>query len=108
MGRLHGTDPVEPVEPPRRLSQSLLALADKCPRSAYLSIKHNGGAGSLDMNRGTAFHRVAERIVNLCIEHGENSLVSVVEGEDEASAKRDVASFVHELVRETLDGPEWL
>lgn len=59
---------------PARLSQSLLATYDRCPRSAWLAVKHKGQARSVEMDRGTAFHRFAERAVLLMIEHDEPSV----------------------------------
>jgi hypothetical protein len=58
----------EPVEPPRTLSQTKLARHDKCPRAAYLDLKHGGGPGSIEMDRGTAFHLVPERAVEVMLE----------------------------------------
>jgi hypothetical protein len=66
--------PVEPVDRPRRLSQSLLRGFDRCQRSAYLYLKHHGGAPSHDMDRGTAFHVFAERAVKLMIEQEEERI----------------------------------
>ncbi len=49
-------EPVPPIEWPERLSQTLLARADLCPRSSYLYVKHGGGLPSHPMDRGSAFH----------------------------------------------------
>lgn len=84
MGRLRVSDaerldlrdlpPVEPVPVPARFSQTLLAYAEKCRRSAYLYMRHHGGAPGHALDAGTAFHLVAERALNLLIEHGEPQL----------------------------------
>jgi hypothetical protein len=69
-----GLPPVEEnVERPEKLSQSFLARADVCPRSAYLYTKHRGGPQSHAMARGEAFHLFAEWFINLLIDQDENS-----------------------------------
>lgn len=68
-------DPVEPPEEwPERLSQTLLAHHDKCPRSAYLYMKYRGGKASHAMDRGTAMHITAERALTTMVESDEHSM----------------------------------
>lgn len=59
---------------PERFSQTLLGHADKCRRSAYLYLKHQGGGSRHELDLGTAFHAFAERATNVLIEHGEPAL----------------------------------
>lgn len=56
----------ENIERPETLSQTLLAKHDKCPRSAYLMRRFK--KGSVEMDRGTAFHMVPERATALMLE----------------------------------------
>lgn len=60
---------IEPPEPPETLRQSLMALFDHCPRSAYLSLKYQ--TTSVAMDRGSAFHLFAQRATEEMIDHGE-------------------------------------
>jgi PD-(D/E)XK nuclease superfamily len=60
------------IERPDTLSQSLLAKHDKCPRSAYLSRKYE--TASIPMDRGSAFHAVAERATQMMIDEGEPTM----------------------------------
>lgn len=73
----------ENVEAPRAMSQTLLKHADRCPRSAYLYIKHRGGPGSEPMHRGSLFHLFAARLMVDLIQRGEKSLL--VDREDHAA-----------------------
>jgi hypothetical protein len=66
--------PIEPIERPKRLRQTVLRHASNCPRSAYLYLKHEGGAGGSQLDRGTAFHRFAERATKAIIEQGERMI----------------------------------
>lgn len=67
--------PVEhPVDRPERFSQTLLAHADRCLRSAYLYLRHRGGASSHELMRGTAFHLFMEKVVWLMVERDEERL----------------------------------
>jgi hypothetical protein len=66
--------PVEPVDLPARLSQTLLRHFDRCARSGYLYMKHGGGVPSPAMARGTAFHLFAERATRLLVEESEPRL----------------------------------
>lgn len=49
------------VKPPKRLRQSLLDRYQRCPRSAYLYLKYDGGGLSPELLRGSAIHLVQER-----------------------------------------------
>lgn len=60
--------PVEPVERPRRFSQTLLRHADSCKRSAYLYVRHHGGMPSHVLDRGTALHIAQAKATNLILE----------------------------------------
>jgi hypothetical protein len=112
---LRDLPPVEPVDPPERLSQTLARLFDRCKRSAYLYMKHGGGTPSHDLDRGTAAHMFAERLMRTLIEQEEPSLYAPAEGEDPVSAARQVASMTAAMVDEiaaehpelTLPAFEW-
>lgn len=67
-------DPVEPVEVPDHLRQTLLRKFDECPRSAYLYLKYDGGSSSHALDRGSMFHYFAETATKLMIEEGEESM----------------------------------
>jgi RecB family exonuclease len=56
----------ENIERPETLSQTLLSKHDRCPRSAYLARRYK--TGSVEMDRGTAFHMVPERATALMLE----------------------------------------
>ena len=58
-------------ERPSRLSQTMLRHFANCRHSAYLYLKFRGGPGSHQMERGTALHRVAERMGKEALETGE-------------------------------------
>lgn len=64
---------VDPVDPPRRLSVTMLRHADACMRSAYLYLVH-GSLPSHELDRGTALHLWAEQIPWLLLQHGEEQL----------------------------------
>jgi hypothetical protein len=91
--------PVEPIEPPRRMSMTLLAKADSCPRSAYLYVKHRGGPGSHQMDRGTLGHAVLERALGELIARGEPRFAP----EDPEQAASMMAALVDEVLRERPD-----
>lgn len=95
--------PVEPLERrPSRLSQTALKHADACPRSGYLYLKHRGGAANHPLDRGSALHVFAERMVLELIRQQEASLYAPQPGEDEDVARRQVASLTHAMVDEIL------
>lgn len=94
--------PVEPVEWPARLSQTLLRFHDRCPRSAYLAAKYANGPSSHAMDRGSAFHLFAERMVVDLIQNNEASLFAPQFGEDVTRAKEEVASLTATMVDEVL------
>lgn len=58
---------VEPIEVPRRFSQTLLTKHDDCPRSAYLYLKHRGGTGAHNMDRGSLAHEVFDRALKTLV-----------------------------------------
>ena len=95
--------PVEPLERrPSRLSQTALKHADACPRSGYLYLKHRGGAANHPLDRGSALHVFAERMVLELIRQQEASLYAPQPGEDDDVARRQVASLTHAMVDEIL------
>lgn len=89
--------PVEPVKVPRRLSQTLIAKHDDCPRSAYLYVKHRGGPGSHNMDRGTLAHMVWERAMKTLIKETERRFAP----EDPEQAASMMAAIVDEVLRAT-------
>jgi hypothetical protein len=104
---LRNLPPVEPVELPQRLSQTLLAHANACRRSAWLYLRRRGGVPAVELDFGTAAHLVFERIVSDLIATGERALYAAAEGEDQESAAKQVASLsaavVDEVLRERRD-----
>lgn len=98
--------PVEPVEWPDRLSQTLLRHENRCPRSAYLYVKTMGSVRSHEMDRGTLAHAAAERLMVDLILHGEDSMVAKradpsipTEAQEEALSMQTTA-LVDEVRRE--------
>jgi hypothetical protein len=91
--------PVEPVQTPRRLSMTLLARDDTCPRSAYLQVRHKGGPGSHEMDRGTLLHAVLERALRTLVATGERKFAP----EDPEQAASMMAAIVDEVLRERSD-----
>jgi hypothetical protein len=87
---------------PDRYSQTLLAKADRCLRSAYLYVKYRGGTPSHELDRGTAFHLFAERFMQTLVAAGEPTLYAAEEGEDPVLASRAVASLTADMVDEIL------
>jgi hypothetical protein len=77
--------PVEPIDQPPRLSQTVLKHANLCARSAYLYLRH-GSVPSIELDRGTAFHLFAERAQLLLVE------------QDEPILEADVAKDLMDLV----------
>lgn len=75
--------PADNVEAPRAMSQTLLKHADRCPRSAYLYLKHRGGPGAEPLHRGSLFHLFAARLMVELVQRGEKSLL--VDREDHAA-----------------------
>lgn len=55
----------------KRVSQTALRHAARCPRSAYLYFENRGEAQSDAMVRGSAAHAIFERSTKLAIENGE-------------------------------------
>lgn len=55
--------PVPPVERPESFRQSFMRQMDSCPRSAYLGLKYGEGPHAHQLDRGTALHRVVDRMV---------------------------------------------
>lgn len=93
---------VEPVARPDRLSMTLLRHYQACNRSAFLYLKHGGGAPAHNLDFGTALHLVCERIVRDLIDTGQQTLYDVQEGESIAHAQQQVASFTAAIVDEVL------
>jgi hypothetical protein len=101
---LRNLPPVKhPVPSPERLSQTLLGHADRCPRAAYLYLRHHGGAPSHAMNRGTLFHTFAERLAIDLMRRGERSLVAVQPGEAWGEVETEVATITEAMVAGIMD-----
>ena len=103
----------EAVERPSRLSQTLLRTTDNCPRAGFLYLKHRGGPSSAAMDRGSAFHKFAERMVVELVTRGEKSLFAPAQGEESPealqSAAQDVASLTQAMVESVFeDHPEYV
>ena len=92
----------DPVDPPSRLSQTFLRHADRCPRSAYLYLRHGGGAPAHNLDFGTAAHMTFERMMLDLIREGQKTLYAPAEGEDAEAAAREVASLTAAVVDEVL------
>lgn len=107
-------EPVPPVDRPSRLSQTMLRHMDNCPRSGYLYLKHKGGPSSAPMDRGSAFHLFAERMVVELVARGEKSLFAPAQdgdggAEDLSQAAKDVASLTQAMVEQVFeDRPEFV
>jgi hypothetical protein len=107
-------EPVPPVERPSRLSQTMLRHMDGCPRSGYLYLKHRGEPSSAPMDRGSAFHLFAERMVVELVARGEKSLFAPAQdgdggAEDLSQAAKDVASLTQAMVEQVFeDHPEFV
>lgn len=75
---LRDLPPVEPLEIEearrRRFSMTLLRYANRCNRSAYLYLKHRGGAPSHALNRGSVAHAAFERMLVTMRDEGESQL----------------------------------
>lgn len=86
----------------RKASQTLLKHYAACPRSGYFYARDKGVARTLEMVRGAAVHRVAERATELMIAQGEPmippGLAKVVVGE--ALSELRVPFSEHDFVRE--------
>jgi hypothetical protein len=102
--------PVPALEWPERLSQTLLAHHDRCPRSAYLYVKHSGRVKSHEMDRGTLAHACFERLMVDLIQNGEESMVGQRAGSDTVSTAHAVenlsfqtGALVEEVLREFGD-----
>lgn len=57
-----------------KVSATFLRGHDRCDRSAYLDLLHEGGTGSIPMNRGSIAHTAFAMGANHCIEHDEEKL----------------------------------
>lgn len=64
-------DPVEPIDVPQTLSQTALRHFERCPRSAYLYWRYQGGASSIPLERGSAFHEWADLATKTMLVAGE-------------------------------------
>lgn len=88
-------DPIPPENRPalpEKLSQSILARQAVCPRSALLYHRHRGGAGSLEMERGSVFHEFARRAVLELMEQNEPRMPPEV---------------ARDLMQAVMDDPQW-
>jgi hypothetical protein len=83
---------------PSRASVTLLKHADRCPRSAYLYVRHREGPASHAMMRGSLVHLFAEAMVLELLRVGERTLYAAVEGEDPEHARTAVASLTKVMV----------
>lgn len=96
--------PAKNVERPRRYSQTLVRNANRCPRSAYLYVKHRDDPwSSHPMMRGTLVHLFAARLMMDLMLRREKSLVAVAEGEDPLNASKQVASLTGAMVEQLAD-----
>jgi hypothetical protein len=82
------------VQIPAKLSMSFMQVFSHCPRSAFLDLKHGGGASSTPMIRGSLAHEVFEELTNMMILN------------DEPLMETDVAKEVVSAV--LADHPEWV
>jgi hypothetical protein len=87
-----------PVAAPARFSQTLLNHADRCPRAAYLYLRHHGGMPSHALNRGSAFHLFAERLVIELMRRGERTLYAVQPGESMDNVRANVSALTEAIV----------
>lgn len=101
--------PIEPIEQPKRIRQTVARHAAHCPRSAYLYLKHHGGAGGHQLDRGTAFHRFAERATNEIIRQGDRQIPGEVAKAivDEILAEPDLVLTPHAADRVRLQAYHW-
>jgi hypothetical protein len=72
-------DPVSEADQPEFAddwtpSQTFLKYLDACDRSAYLYLRHRGGASTHPLNRGSIFHECVERLIRILIEEGESKI----------------------------------
>jgi hypothetical protein len=95
----------ERPEQPSRLSQTFLRHTANCFRSGAFYLQFGGGAGSHEMDRGTAGHRVAERMGKHALEYGEptvphelvREIVNEVIAEPDILISPDEIDFLHVL-----------
>jgi hypothetical protein len=74
---LRNQPPMSEEERPKkrlRLSQTFMRHTANCPRSGALYLLFGGGAGSHEMDRGTAGHLIAERMGKHALEYGEPTI----------------------------------
>lgn len=85
-----------------RVSQTMLAKYDRCPRNAFLYALYKGEGQTVEMVRGRAFHMIVERAVKAAVEHGEVTIpadiVKVIA--DEVLASEHVPISEHDRLRE--------
>jgi hypothetical protein len=100
--------PVDEAEQPDlpadwRPSQTFLKVHDRCDRAAFLYLKYGAGAGSHELNRGSIFHAVVERLTKLALREGEGR-VPPEWGKDELLAYYDENPHlqVHAVERDAL------
>lgn len=99
---LRDLPPVEPVEPPSRLSMTLLRHYQACNRSAYLYMRRHGGMPAHNLDFGTALHLFQEKALGDLIRAGESTLYAAEEGESVGTAQQQVASLTAAMVDEVL------
>lgn len=102
---LRDLPPVPPIEwykGGRRMSQTLASRVNVCMRSAYLYAKHNGGAGSHQLDRGTLVHEFWARMLVELVRRREPSLYVAAVDEDPVHAENAVASLTSAMVDEIL------
>lgn len=59
---------------PETLRQTLLSRHDKCPHSAMLYMKYDGGTEAHALTRGTVLHLVVETAIGIMVSQGETTI----------------------------------
>jgi len=83
------------IDWPVRYSRSLLQRADDCLRSAYLHVRHDGGASNPAMERGGLAHEVFARMAMDLLDRGERRLWV---GVDPSASAQEVADYAASVV----------
>lgn len=88
----------------RKVSATMLKHFDHCPRSAFLYTLHKGEAHTPEMERGSAFHAVCERVTQMAVDAEEPIVPSEVAKVvlDEVLAEYHVPFREHDLLREMV------
>lgn len=87
------------IEVPATPSQTFLAWRDICHRAAYLYLRHRGGPGGHQLNRGTVFHVTVERLTNMLIASGQRTV-------DPDTAKAELDAVFAEMPELTVPAVE--